>query len=250
MKKAFNIIKNVFTWLIIAVAMFMMVFTIVSTATFDQDNRSLLGYKAFIVKSDSMSKTDFSAGDLILIKNINPSELKEGDIIAFKSTNSNNYGETVTHKIRSLTVDENGDAGFITYGTTTGVDDEEVVKCNRVLGKYTAKLPYVGHFFAFLKTVPGYIVCILTPFLLIIGMQVFNCMKLFKKYKEEQMEEAEADKKALEDEKAKTKKMEEELAMLRAQLNNSNNHEQKECLVVEENTIELNYDAAENNTAI
>ena len=235
----------------VAVAVFMMVFTIISTTTFDQDNRSLLGYKAFIVKSDSMSKTDFNAGDLILIKNVDPSELKEGDIIAFKSTNSSSYGETVTHKIRSLTVDEEGDAGFVTYGTTTGVDDEEIVKYNRVLGKYTGKLPGVGKFFAFLKTVPGYLTCILAPFIIIIGMQVANCIKLFKKYKSEQTAEIEAEKKALEDERAKSKKMEEELAALRAQLNNS---QASEAAGSSENstasdTSNNSVNAAEDNTA-
>ncbi len=36
--------------------------------TFDRADRSLFGYKAFIVLSDSMSATDFSAGDLVLSK--------------------------------------------------------------------------------------------------------------------------------------------------------------------------------------
>lgn len=66
MKKALHIIKNIFVWLVVALAVCMMIFTIISVSTFDRTDRSLFGYKAFIVLSDSMSATDFSAGDLVL----------------------------------------------------------------------------------------------------------------------------------------------------------------------------------------
>ena len=51
-----------------------------------------------------------------------PAELNEGDIISYLSLNPESYGEVVTHKIRTLTQDDKGAPGFITYGTTTGED--------------------------------------------------------------------------------------------------------------------------------
>ena len=192
MKKALHIIKNIFVWLVVALAALMMIFTVVSVNTFDRLDRSMFGYKAFIVLSDSMSATDFSAGDLVLVKEVDPSTLKEGDIISYQSTNDENYGEVVTHKIRELTADENGNPGFVTYGTTTGKDDENIVTYSFVLGKYQTKLPGVGQFFQFLKTTPGYIVCIFLPFLLLILMQGFNSIRLFRRYKQEQLAEIEA----------------------------------------------------------
>ena len=60
--KVLKIIRSIFVWLMVALAVFMMIFTIVSVSTFDRADRSLFGYKAFIVLSDSMSKTDFNAG--------------------------------------------------------------------------------------------------------------------------------------------------------------------------------------------
>ena len=147
MKKVLSIAKNVFVWLMVALAVCMMIFTVVSVTTFDRTDRSLFGLKAFIVLSDSMSKTDFDAGDLVLVKEVDPSTLKEGDIIAYTSQNTSNYGETVTHKIRKLTTDANGEAGFITYGTTTDTDDETVVTYSYVLGKYKTHIPKVGRFF-------------------------------------------------------------------------------------------------------
>ena len=218
MKKVLNIIKNIFVWLMVALAVCMMIFTVVSVNTFDRSDRSLFGFKAFIVLSDSMSKTDFDAGDLVLVKEVDPATLKEGDIIAYTSQNTSNYGETVTHKIRKLTTDANGEPGFITYGTTTDTDDETIVTYPYVLGKYTTNIPKVGRFFMFLKTTPGYIVCILIPFLLLILIQGLNCIRLFRRYKLEQMAEMKEERAKIEEERAESQKMMAELLVLKAQL--------------------------------
>lgn len=221
MKKALNIVKNILVWLVVVFAVLMMVFTVVSVNTFDRSDRSLFGYKAFIVLSDSMKATDFDAGDLVLVKEVNPATLEEGDIIAYTSQNTSNFGETVTHKIRTLTVDENGNPGFITYGTTTDTDDETIVTYDFVIGKYQTKLKGVGSFFQFLKTTPGYICCIFVPFALLILVQGINCIRLFKRYKSEQYSEIEAERQKLEQERAESQKMMSELLELKKQLQDS-----------------------------
>ena len=118
MKKALNIVKSVLVWLVVIFAVCMMIFTVVSVSTFDRRDRSIFGYKAFTVLSDSMSKTHFDAGDVVLVKEVEPQTLEVGDVIAYTSTNTENYGETVTHMIREKTADADGNPGFITYGTT------------------------------------------------------------------------------------------------------------------------------------
>lgn len=55
--------------------------------------------------------------------------------------------------IKSTT--EDGNTGFITYGTTTNTDDETVVTYPYVLGKYTGNLPKVGTFFTFFENHTG-----------------------------------------------------------------------------------------------
>lgn len=216
--KALKIIRSIFVWLMVALAVFMMIFTIVSVSTFDRADRNLFGYKAFIVLSDSMSKTDFSAGDLVLVKEVDPSTLKEGDIIAYTSQNTSNYGETVTHKIRKRTTDANGEPGFVTYGTTTDTDDETIVTYPYVLGKYQGRIPKVGTFFQFLKSTPGYIVCILIPFLLLILLEGIRCIRLFRKYKAEQQAELQAERDKIEADRAETQRMMQELLQMKAQM--------------------------------
>lgn len=216
--KALKVIRGIFVWLVVAIAVCMMIFTIVSVSTFDRSDRSLFGYKAFIVLSDSMSKTDFDAGDLVLIKEVDPATLKEGDIIAYTSQNKDNFGKTVTHKIRSLTKTEDGEPGFITYGTTTGTDDETIVTYPYVLGKYQTRVPKVGKFFQMLKTPQGYIIFILLPFLILILMEGVRCIRLFRQYKAEQQAELQAERDKIEAERAETQRMMQELLQMKAQL--------------------------------
>lgn len=214
MKKAWNIIRKIIVWAIVVFSLGMMAFTIISVTTFDRADRSVFGYSAFIVLSDSMKATDFDAGDLVIIKQTDPSTLKEGDIISFQSPDESNYGEIVTHKIREVTTDDEGHPGFITYGTTTDSNDQGIVTYNLVIGKYQGHIPKVGTFFNFLKSVPGYFICIFTPFFILILVQARNSIKLFRKYKKEQMEEIQAEKKSLEEERVKSQAMMEQLMQM------------------------------------
>ena len=219
--------KKIFTWLVAVLAISMMAFTIISVNTFDRNDRSLFGYKAFIVLSDSMSKTDFDAGSLVLVKEVDPSTLQVGDIISYQSTNAENYGEVITHKIRELTTDAQGNPGFVTYGTTTDTNDENIVAYNTILGKYDMSLPGVGKFFQFLKTTPGYIVCILLPFMALIIMQGLNSIQLFRKYKEEQLAELKAERMQIEKERNESQEMMKELLKLKDKLYNESNDTNK-----------------------
>lgn len=219
MKKFMKTVSSVLVWIVVLIAVAMMIFTIVSVNTFNRNDRALFGYKAFIVLSDSMSATDFDSGDLVVVKEVaDPSTLQEGDIISYQSLNSANYGETVTHKIRQRTVNANGEPGFITYGTTTGTDDEIVVTYPFVQGKYQFAIPNLGSFFVFLKTPLGYVICILIPFLLLIFYQALNCVKIFRQYKVEQMKELQAEKDAIEAERRKSEAVMEELRAMQAQM--------------------------------
>lgn len=218
MKKTLETVKKVFTIIVAVIAVSVMIFTIVSVTTFNRNDRNIFGFKAFIVLSDSMKATDFAAGDLVLVKNVDPTTLQEGDIIAYSSQSADNFGETVTHKIRSKTTDANGNPGFITYGTTTNTDDEIIVTYPYINGKYIGHLPKVGTFFNFLKTVPGYLICILAPFLILIILQGLKTVKLFRQYKREQMEALQAEKDEIVAERKRSEEMMKELLALRSGL--------------------------------
>lgn len=216
--KFWKVFRTILVWLVVVLAVFMMVFTIVSVTTFNSSQRTLFGYRALIVMSDSMSATDFSAGDLVLTRYVAPDTLQPGDIIAYSSLDPDSYGETITHKIRSRTTNASGEPGFVTYGTTTDTDDAIVVTYPYVLGKYTGRIPKAGSFFLFLKTTPGYIVCILLPFLLLILMEGVHCIRLFKQYKSEQQAELNEERERLRKDREEAQRMKSELAELMSRI--------------------------------
>ena len=189
MKKRLEAVRNILSWTLTAAAAVMIIFTIVSLTAADREDRSIFGFRAFIALSDSMSATDFDAGDLVLVKEVDPATLKEGDIIAYISRSNASDGETTTHKIRRLTADEDGEPGFITYGTTTDTDDEGIVTYGDVLGVYRGHIPKVGRFIAFIKTTGGFITCILVPLFLIVLSEGVSCIRLLRTYRQEKAEE-------------------------------------------------------------
>ena len=228
MKKAWQIFSRVLVWLLVIFTLAVMVFTILSVNTVGRHDRSIFGYKAYIVLTDSMRKTDFAAGDLVLVEEVDPATLKPGDIIAFISENSHNRGQVVTHKIRQRITMPNGEPGFITYGTTSNENDEKPVGYPFIQGKHALTLPKVGKFFNFLRTTPGYLVCILLPFLLIIGYEALVCVRLFRRYRSEQLSELRQERQELEQERQRSQEMLAQLEQLKAQLNGKPPEEETE----------------------
>lgn len=232
-KKLVNIGTKVIIWLLIAFTVSIMIFTIITMTTVDRNDRSIFGVKFYIVTSDSMSESEnnkdmdihFNAGDIVLINNLSDkekSELKPGDVIAFISTNNDSYLKTITHMIRERKYKNGEFVGYVTYGTNTGTNDEAVVETEYVLGKYAGKLPGVGNFFAFVKSTPGYIVCIILPFLLLIIYNVANVIRLFKRYKREQTALMKAERAEIAEERKKNEDMLRELQILKEQLEKQN----------------------------
>ena len=229
-KKVLNIIKTVLVWTILVLSVLMMVFTIVSTTMFDNADKNLFGYKFMVVLSDSMSKTHFDAGDVIVVKEVDLKTLKPGDIISFyspledgdeeavKEQYANKHVKVVTHMIKEVTQDAEGNIAFVTYGTTKGPENIDLNLATMIIGKYQMHLPKLGYFFQFVGTVPGYIVCILVPFVLLILSQAIDCVRLFRKYRAEQMAGLVAEREKLEAEREENRRMMEELMALKAQM--------------------------------
>lgn len=208
-KKALKITGNVLTVAVAILVVIMTVLTVFSMVFNRDGTASVFGAQAYVVQSDSMTP-EFAAGDVIFSKEVNPEELVAGDIITFISRDSASYGQTITHCIREVTT-HNGELAFITYGIATGVDDGTPAAASDVLGRYAFRIAGLGSFFEFLKSVPGYIVCILLPFLVIIGLQIANIVSAVRAARAEKAAAAAA-------ERSRVEALEEEVARLRAQV--------------------------------
>lgn len=100
---------------------------------------SILGYKPFIVLSGSM-ETKIHRGDLIFVKQIDPSDLVLEDVIAFRDAE----GTITTHRIIDI-VDKDGITYFITKGDNNTSQDQNLVEFEDVEGIYVGRIPNVGN---------------------------------------------------------------------------------------------------------
>ena len=215
MKKALDIAVRIITTVILIFSVCVMIFTVISVNTVGKD-ADFLGYKPYIVLSDSMKDT-FAVGDLSVSAQADPETLEPGDIITFTSIDPSNYGSVITHKIREITEYE-GEPAFVTYGTTTGVDDSYPVPFDNVIGEYKFRLPKMGYFFEFLTTPAGYVTVILIPFLVLIALQGAKFFRLVRQYRAEQQAELDTQRAQAAAELEEARRMKEELERLKAQL--------------------------------
>ena len=70
--------------------------------------------------------------------------------------------------------------------------------------------------------------CIFIPFMLLILYQGLNTIRLFRRYKREQLQEMEAERAKIQTERAESAKMMEELLALKEELARQRGNEQKE----------------------
>ncbi len=108
------------------------------------NNKAIMGYRVFSVASESM-KEEYSIGDIIIIKEVEPSELKVGDNVTYVGRKGNLSGLIITHKIMSVRKDNN-DYYYITKGTSNEIEDPEI-SYQQIYGKVIYKtivFSYVG----------------------------------------------------------------------------------------------------------
>lgn len=177
MKRVLNIILLVILFLIL----FVNSVILISSWTKPDEVPSFFGWKPFITLSGSM-ETEIFAGDLAVVKEVDTSELKEGDVIAFRQDDI-----VITHRIQNI-INEDGKTKFITKGDNNNVQDVNPVYEDMIEGKYIFKVSKLGNVAMFMQTPLGMIVIIAIPVGLLILLQFGNSKQKTedeKKMKEE-----------------------------------------------------------------
>lgn len=160
---------------------------------------SFFGWKPFIVLSGSM-ETQISAGDIVVVKEIDTQNLKKGDIIAFKEDDV-----VITHRIDEVE-EKDGQVQYITKGDNNKAQDISSVLPNQIEGVFKFKISRLGNLAMFVQTPLGMIVCLSIPIIIIILLQTADS----KKEKEELISKLNKQSE-MEDEIEKLKKQNEEL---------------------------------------
>ncbi len=147
---------------------------------------SIGGVFPMIVLTGSM-EPEFDAGSLIICKEIDPGDIKVRDVISYFDPDSSKQAVT-THRVIEIITEEDGSLAFRTQGDANNTADRTAVPAENVIGIWTGvDLPGVGSAAMFMQTIPGFIICVFVPLLLILGYD------LLRRKKHEQKTESDKD---------------------------------------------------------
>lgn len=134
-KKIWNILSSVLVVLLVLCAIFLM-------------GSRLLGYQVFTVLSGSM-EPEYSVGDLLYVKSVDPNTIQIGDPITFVV---NEELMVATHRV--INIDTQGQR-FYTQGDANKIPDANPVHFNNVIGVPQFAIPLLGYVSNFIQNPPG-----------------------------------------------------------------------------------------------
>lgn len=122
---------------IILVILVLLILLVVALQRFSNNTIALGGFRIFNILTGSM-EPEYGVGDIILIKEVEPKEIKVGDDITYLGKEGDFNGKIVTHRVRAVIPSETGEYKFITQGLTNDIADPEIT-ASQVQGKVIYK---------------------------------------------------------------------------------------------------------------
>ena len=160
------------------------------------ENPSLFGYRIFHIVTGSMEPT-LEIGGNVVVKKVDPQELKVGDIITFQSKDLQIYGQANTHRIVEIQQGEEGIC-FVTKGDANAREDILQVHEADIYGKvlfYTQAVKWFSLFMEFIHTKAGFVTVIILPLMLATYFFVKDFVKeVNETIRKQQLEELEQEK--------------------------------------------------------
>ena len=159
---------NTISDMLFSLAIIMILFVVLIPGPGDGVPKSIFNYSYFTVETPSM-QDEIPQGSFILVKSIDPQELREGDNITYLA----DHNTAVTHKIVAIyeNYDNSGAIGVQTQGVNNANPDREIVYETSIIGKVVFVLPVLGTVLSYLSdnaflvfTIFG--LCVLLSFLL------------------------------------------------------------------------------------
>lgn len=98
---------------------------------------SFFGIKTYVIISGSMLP-EIEVGDIVITKDVEQEELKEGDIISFRHGQS-----VVTHRILQKVI-VNDEVQYKTKGDNNNTEDSGTISYNSIEGKVIKTIPFLG----------------------------------------------------------------------------------------------------------
>lgn len=158
--KAFKFILNSIIWLFLLGVFVFALFTISSNFNV------FVGYRSFLVQSGSMEPS-IMIGDIV-VTHQQPQYYKN-EVVTFLNKDQ----RIVTHRIIDVLTQDN-QTKFITKGDANRSEDEDQITPEQIIGKVVFIIPKLGFFVAFAKSLPGLIILVIVPSIILVVNQLLE----------------------------------------------------------------------------
>ena len=169
MKKIWNIVSSVLVGTFVIFAVFLM-------------GSRLVGFQVFNVISGSM-EPEYSVGDLLYVKEVNPNDIEVGMPITFVL---NEDLVVATHRVVEI---DKENQYFYTKGDANETVDSAPVHFNNVIGVPQFHIPLLGYVSDFIQNPPGSYITVGVGTVLVLAVFLPDIVSSSKKAKEEEIEE-------------------------------------------------------------
>lgn len=142
--------------------------------------------------------------DMLIVRGVDPSEIKVGDVIVFNYINNTEENIPIVHRVTRVYQDnETGDYWFSTKGdnpnsnngfvieTPTGRVDELNIHESRLVGKIVGRIPYLGGIFYYFQGKIGRYILIVGAVVIFLMVTTFSLLKRKEEKVAEEFEDKE-----------------------------------------------------------
>ena len=165
-----SIVKFILSIIIILIVVIILV------QRFSNNNMSVAGYRIFTVVTESMVPK-YVVGDVLLVKEINPEQIKVEDDVTYMGKVGSFADKIVTHQVINIESGEDGKLKFHTKGIANDEEDP-LVSEEQIYGVVQTKLKVLTYLNGIINNMYGMYFLIVIPLAIIIFTE-------FKSFKEE-----------------------------------------------------------------
>lgn len=171
--KALKIIGNILYSILFLIVVLMLIIVIIQRTS--NNSISIGGYRIFAVATGSMVPK-YEVGDVLISKEIEPSEIKVGDTVVYKGEVGGFKDKFVTHQIQSINKQEDGTYKFITKGISNIEADPEISE-TQVYGKIIYKVKTLSLISKLISNVYVFYFFVFVPIAIIIYKHIRNLIR-------------------------------------------------------------------------
>jgi len=183
-------VRKVVKTIVNVVCVLLIVFSVIAllTVLFARNGRApkMLGFSAFRVLTGSMEPT-YPIDCMVLVKEVDPSEIKEGDVISFYSQAEEIQGSINTHRVIGV-YDIDGKKCFETKGDANPAPDDVLVSEEYVIGEVVGSSMLFGKIVHLTSNPLIFGVFIIIPIFVIMIMNIVQAVRTAKELQKEETE--------------------------------------------------------------